>query len=89
MAPPAQISEAWTETVLYSFRPGGDGAQPIGTPVFNRNGTPFGATSACGAYGFGTVFLSVLPTVPGEAWTEWCTVSGRSQPRWAYGIRPE
>jgi len=48
-----------TETVLYSFKGGSDGASPIG-PLLNVNGTFYGTTGIGGAYNMGTVF-SITP----------------------------
>lgn len=56
----------WTETVLYSFGTGTDGAVPVSGVMLDSAGNLYGTTSAGGAYGYGTVFQ----LVPGTAWTE-------------------
>ena len=67
-------SGAWTETVLYSFRGGTDGAFPVGDLIFDSAGNLYGTTtaggsSACnGGGGCGTVFE--LSPDGGGTWTE-------------------
>ncbi len=46
----------WTETVLYSFGQGTDGAIPVAGVTFDTKGKLYGTTSAGGLYGYGTVF---------------------------------
>lgn len=41
--------DSWTETVLYSFKGGTDGADPISGLVFDASGNMYGTTSAGGA----------------------------------------
>lgn len=55
-----------TETVLYSFGGGTDGATPVGGVSFDAAGNLYGTTSAGGAYGLGTVFQLEA----GENWKE-------------------
>lgn len=45
----------WTETVLYNFQGGSDGAQPS-APVLLTGGSLYGTTQAGGVYSGGTVF---------------------------------
>lgn len=60
---------SWTETVLYSFTGGSDGAAPGPSGViFDGNGNLYGATSAGGDYGNGTVYK--LAPNSGGTWTE-------------------
>jgi uncharacterized repeat protein (TIGR03803 family) len=49
-------SGVWKEKVLYSFRHGTDGAEPIGSLVFDTKGNLYGTTSLGGAGGQGTIF---------------------------------
>jgi len=56
----------WTETLLYSFGTGTDGAVPVSN-VTLVGGAIYGTTSAGGAYGYGTVFQL---TRSGSAWSE-------------------
>ncbi len=65
IAPTTKIGQ-WTETVLYSFGAGTDGAAPIGGLFLDGAGNLYGTTSSGGAYGYGTVF----ELAPGSAWTE-------------------
>jgi uncharacterized repeat protein (TIGR03803 family) len=58
----------WTETVLYSFTGGGDGAAPGGALIFDANGNLYGTTGAGGASGWGTVFE--LTPVAKDKWVE-------------------
>ena len=46
----------WTETSLYSFAGGNDGANPWGAPVFDSNGNLYGTTTAGGTNNDGTVY---------------------------------
>lgn len=51
------LSESgWTETVLYSFQNGSDGAEPAGGLIFDKSGNLYGTTSAWGLGKGGTVF---------------------------------
>ena len=56
----------WTESVLYSFGAGTDGATPVGGVSLDASGNLYGTTSAGGTYGLGTVFK----LTPGIVWTE-------------------
>jgi uncharacterized repeat protein (TIGR03803 family) len=70
---PAQ-GHPWTETVLYSFAGGSDGAQPAASLIFDQAGNLYGTTSTGGYYaencgdGCGTVFK--LSFNSGSGWTE-------------------
>jgi hypothetical protein len=44
LAPPSAPGGAWTETVLYSFTGGADGAYPAGSLAIGANGALYGAT---------------------------------------------
>ena len=47
--------DVWTESVLYQFTGGKDGAAPQGALMLGGNGILYGTTSA-GAKGKGTIF---------------------------------
>jgi uncharacterized repeat protein (TIGR03803 family) len=64
---PATAAGTWSEKVLYSFRTGGDGANPVAGVTFDPAGNLYGTTSAGGTYGHGTVFQLAPST---SAWTE-------------------
>ena len=71
------VLEGWTETILYSFNGGSDGAHPgYGNLVFDQAGNLYGTTSG-GAYGQGTVF-KLTPSDGG--WTESVIYSFRGFP---------
>lgn len=53
--PPSGGSGPWTETVLYNFTGGLDGAQPFSGVILNNN-ILYGTTVYDGAAGYGTVF---------------------------------
>lgn len=59
---------SWTETVLYSFTDGGDGALPVGLTI-DASGNLFGDTITGGTE-FGTVFELLPPRQYGGAWKE-------------------
>ena len=69
LTPPAASGDAWTETVLYSFKGGSDGINPASGLVFNTKGALFGTTSLGGSSDFGIVF-SLTPNTAGTVWTE-------------------
>ncbi|MGC2110696.1 MAG: choice-of-anchor tandem repeat GloVer-containing protein [Candidatus Korobacteraceae bacterium] len=70
-APPITALSPWTETVLYSFAGGNDGANPSSTPVFDANRNLYITTQSggvgCVPYGCGTV-IELTPT--NGSWTE-------------------
>jgi uncharacterized repeat protein (TIGR03803 family) len=59
LTPPAAGKTTWTETVLYRFTGGDDGAFPY-AGLLVRDGVLYGATAAGGKYGHGTVF-KIIP----------------------------
>ncbi|HEY1612411.1 MAG TPA: choice-of-anchor tandem repeat GloVer-containing protein [Rhizomicrobium sp.] len=63
---PKKKNGKWTETVLYSFGTGTDGAIPIGGVTLDAAGNLYGTTSVGGTLGYGTVFQ----LVPGSVWKE-------------------
>jgi uncharacterized repeat protein (TIGR03803 family) len=58
----------WSESVLYSFAGGKDGAWPYAGLVFDPAGNLYGTTSIGGVYSSGTVF-ELTPGADGQ-WTE-------------------
>jgi uncharacterized repeat protein (TIGR03803 family) len=62
LSPPSVQGGAWTETVLYSFTGGTDGAYPAGGVIFDRTGNLYGTTSS-------SVFELSPPGQGGGAWT--------------------
>jgi len=68
----------WTETVLYSFTGGSDGANPLGGLILDSTGSLYGTSSgvyvgakscSSGTPGAcGTVFKLIPPSVQGGAW---------------------
>jgi uncharacterized repeat protein (TIGR03803 family) len=58
----------WTESVLYSFMGGADGAVPTGSLIFDTSGNLYGTTALGGTSGTGVVF-ELVPNSSGE-WTE-------------------
>lgn len=76
VSPPEKGSTAWTETVLYRFAGGEDGARPAGGVEFGADGALYGATTyggACAASatrGCGTIFKLTPPKKADKPWTE-------------------
>jgi uncharacterized repeat protein (TIGR03803 family) len=60
--------DTWTETVLYSFAGGADGAGPQSDLIFDRSGNLYGTTTGGGSPGNGIVFE--LTSGQGGVWTE-------------------
>jgi uncharacterized repeat protein (TIGR03803 family) len=65
-----ELTASGTETVLYSFTSGGDGANPSAALVADAAGNLYGTTMNAGASGYGTVFKLNLQAhfagVPGQ-----------------------
>jgi hypothetical protein len=79
LSPPTTKAGKWTETVLYSFKSGTDGANPNGGLVFDSKGNIYGTTSwggsttGCADNGFvgcGTALRLDVPGKAGGAWAE-------------------
>lgn len=68
LIPPTPPATAWTESVLYKFTGGADGAGPIGSLVANSNSVLYGATEQGGAFGYGAVY-SLTPQ-GGGVWNQ-------------------
>jgi len=58
----------WMTSTLYAFKGGADGADPIGSLVFDAEGNIYGATQAGGTLTYGTIF-KLSPNSDGS-WTE-------------------
>ena len=77
-------SSGWTESVLYAFQGGADGASPYASLAFDATGNLYGTASAGGASGNGAIFK----LTPGSsAWTETVlhTFNGGSDGKYPYG----
>jgi uncharacterized repeat protein (TIGR03803 family) len=71
LTPPSAQGGPWTETVLYRFTAGSDGAAPESNLIFDAAGSLYGTTAGGGdASSDGTVFRLTPPSAPGGAWTE-------------------
>jgi uncharacterized repeat protein (TIGR03803 family) len=86
LTPPTVSGGAWTETILYSFKGGTDGASPASNVIFDLT-TLVGTTPVGGASNFGTVFQLTPPKKKGSPWTEAILYSftGRSDGGKPYG----
>ena len=60
----------WTETTLFGFPGGAQGATPVGSLVFDQAGALYGTTQWGGANNFGTIFKLTPPAGGTGAWTE-------------------
>ena len=79
LTPPSGGSGPWTETVLYTFQGGSDGAYPQSNLIFDSKGSLYGTTSnggdtsgtiCSGIGGCGVVFELSPPTGGSGSWTE-------------------
>jgi uncharacterized repeat protein (TIGR03803 family) len=78
LTPPSGGSGAWTESVLYDFTGGTDGAAPQASLIFDSTGALYSTTLgggdlSCGldpGSGCGTVFKLSPPSGGGDLWTE-------------------
>jgi uncharacterized repeat protein (TIGR03803 family) len=77
LSPPATSGGSWTESILYSFQGGNDGAFPEATLTVDASGNLYGTTTqggngaaSCNPFNCGTVFELSPPAVSGGAWTE-------------------
>jgi uncharacterized repeat protein (TIGR03803 family) len=62
-------SQNWSETILYQFDTGIDGAVPLAGLTFDQTGNLYGTTSLGGANQLGTVFEISPPILQGGQWT--------------------
>jgi uncharacterized repeat protein (TIGR03803 family) len=75
LTPPLVGKTTWTETVLYRFKGGTDGAGPRGLLIVDTDGaiystTNYGGGSGCNGAGCGTVFKLTPPAAGQTAWKE-------------------
>jgi uncharacterized repeat protein (TIGR03803 family) len=70
LRPPSTPGGNWTETLLYSFSGGSDGARPEAGLILDATGALYGTTLYGGVYNIGTVYKLTPPTVAGGLWTE-------------------
>lgn len=79
LSPPKSGSGPWSETVLYSFTGGADGADPVANVIFDTNGNLYGTTTRGGnisllncsaSVGCGVVFELSPPSGGSGPWTE-------------------
>ncbi len=90
LKPPANAATSvlsnWTETVLYRFTGGNDGALPVGDLVFDPSGNVYGVTSAGGSSQKGVVYQL---TPSNGHWTEsvlWSFTGGNDGGQPAGGV---
>ena len=60
----------YSETILYSFGSGADGASPFGGVIRDSAGNLYGTTLQGGTSNVGTAFELLPPTMTGSPWTE-------------------
>jgi len=81
LTPPAKGQTAWTETVLYRFTGGSDGAIPFAGLIADKEGALYGTTQNGGTGNNGTVFKLTPPAKGQTAWTETVLHSFCSHPQ--------
>jgi hypothetical protein len=75
LTPPSTTGGDWTESILWSFGHGSDGANPFASLIIDASGNLYGTTGNGGAYGestggHGIVFELTPPSAIGGDWTE-------------------
>jgi len=83
LTPPTTAGNPYTETILYAFPGGSDGANPAGRLSLLSTGALLGAAGG-GAFNYGEVYELAPPAVSGGAWTE--SVLTSFDPGNLYGI---
>jgi hypothetical protein len=87
LTPPAKLGGAWTETTLYAFTGGADGAHPLAGLLADANGNLYG-TAHAGGNGSGVVFVLTRPTLGHASWSESVLHTFNSWPGAADGANP-
>ena len=67
---PTDDPDVWTETVIYDFKDGSDGAGPIAGLTMDNKGALYGTTENGGAMNDGIVFKLAPPKTAGGNWRE-------------------
>jgi hypothetical protein len=88
LTPPPSGSGPWTETILYAFKDGKDGAYPWGRVIFDGIGGLYGTTGVGGGLHGGNVFKLAPPPGGGVPWIE-TTLYSFSFPGGTGGASPE
>src|SRR5579871_852930 len=70
LTPPTVPGGPWTESILWDFAGGTDGAYPVAGPVLGPGGVLYGATLKGGAADRGNVFALSPPATQGGSWTK-------------------
>jgi uncharacterized repeat protein (TIGR03803 family) len=70
LTPPANAQSAWSETILYAFTGGADGALPYCTLVSDSTGNLYGTTAYGGITNSGTAFKLSPPSTGKSFWIE-------------------
>lgn len=70
LTPPRPPATRWSQTVLYRFQGGVDGAGPYAGVVFGRDNALYGATGSGGAGSAGTIFRLTPPAPTQTQWTK-------------------
>lgn len=82
-----KVTPSGSETVLYSFQVGTDGAHPVAGLIAGGEGNLYGTTEAGGSYHNGTVF-KLIPSSQNGIWTEAVLYSFCSKPNCKDGSAP-
>jgi uncharacterized repeat protein (TIGR03803 family) len=70
LEPPKEKGKKWTETVLFSFDDGFNGANPESGLIFDESGALYGTTFNGGPDDIGVVFKLAPPSKAGGKWKE-------------------
>ena len=70
LSPPSGGGSPWTETVLFTFSNGTDGAVPYAGLIFDAKGNLYSTTAGGGSAGYGVVFELSPPSGGGVPWNE-------------------